>query len=124
MDASTIVNPNGVQTVFGIAADGTGVAAVEDAVQSSGPDGACWDDSLEPEWRCCEAKIGDAPIVGVAAVRGVAVIDTESGVVGASRAYVDLDVWKYRGAPRSRVRPSWSMRPSTSQPATAPSMFH
>lgn len=37
-----------------------------------------------------------APIVGVAAVRGVAVIDTASGVVGASRTYVDLDVWKFQ----------------------------
>ena len=37
-----------------------------------------------------------SPIVGVASVRGVAVIDTASGLVGAARTYTDLDIWKYR----------------------------
>ncbi|PWT76044.1 MAG: hypothetical protein C5B60_04560, partial [Chloroflexi bacterium] len=36
------------------------------------------------------------PIVGVAAVRGVTVIDTASGLVGSARTYTDLDLWKYQ----------------------------
>jgi eukaryotic-like serine/threonine-protein kinase len=36
------------------------------------------------------------PIVGVAAVRGVTVLDTSSGLVGSARTYTDLDLWKYQ----------------------------
>jgi serine/threonine-protein kinase len=37
-----------------------------------------------------------SPIVGIAAVRGVAVFDTAAGLIGSARTYVDLDVWKYQ----------------------------
>jgi eukaryotic-like serine/threonine-protein kinase len=36
------------------------------------------------------------PIVGVAAVRGVVILDTSSGLVGAARSYSDLDLWKFQ----------------------------
>jgi outer membrane protein assembly factor BamB len=37
----------------------------------------------------------NSAIVGVAAVKGVAVIDTASGTIGSARTYTDLDLWKY-----------------------------
>ncbi len=36
------------------------------------------------------------PIVGVAAVRGVAIVDTSTGLIGASRTYSSLRVWGYQ----------------------------
>lgn len=37
-------------------------------------------------------------ITGVAAVRGVALIETAKGVIGSARTYTDLDVWQYQTA--------------------------
>jgi outer membrane protein assembly factor BamB len=37
-----------------------------------------------------------SPMVGVATVEGVAVIDTASGMIGSARTYSDLDVWNYQ----------------------------
>jgi outer membrane protein assembly factor BamB len=36
------------------------------------------------------------PLTGVAAVRGVAIIDTSSGLIGGSRTYSNLKVWAYQ----------------------------
>jgi outer membrane protein assembly factor BamB len=40
----------------------------------------------------------DSAITGVAAVRGVALVETASGVIGSARTYTDLDVWQYQTA--------------------------
>jgi outer membrane protein assembly factor BamB len=36
------------------------------------------------------------PIVGLATVRGVTVLDTSSGLIGSARTYTDLDLWRYQ----------------------------
>jgi outer membrane protein assembly factor BamB len=35
-------------------------------------------------------------ITGVAAVRGVALVETSGGLIGSARSYTDLDVWQYQ----------------------------
>jgi outer membrane protein assembly factor BamB len=53
--------------------------------------------ALQPSNGSLNYKVAfKSPIVGVAAVKGVAVIDTASGLIGSSRTYVDLDVWNYQ----------------------------
>lgn len=37
----------------------------------------------------------NSPIMGVAAVKGVAVLETASGLIGSARTYTDLDVWRF-----------------------------
>jgi eukaryotic-like serine/threonine-protein kinase len=39
-----------------------------------------------------------SPIVGVSATKGVVIIETASGLLGASRTYTSLDIWQYETA--------------------------